>query len=240
MTKLLRDVYFDDTSSKLVDQWVGASGTSSAEDDIDNIIRKSMFSSNPHNLSDTTRKPHTGIGYKPNPNKIIDELEQRLLNKKAKRKNEDLSTNEKLRIDDEKEESKLDIILSSKQKAKTSIKRVESSKPSALTSSSSNQQRSIYKPNPNSVIQSSTGSITDLNNTDNNNQDTDFKRKRTKTRSKQKNIRRDHREQDKKPIHLQFGSKEYRGRPLSKETKNVLNISAAPKKKAKFDTNELS
>jgi hypothetical protein len=41
------------------------------------------------------------------------------------------------------------------------------------------------------------------------------KRKRPKTRSKQKNIRRDNRENDKKPAHLLIGSKDYQGRPLT-------------------------
>ena len=41
------------------------------------------------------------------------------------------------------------------------------------------------------------------------------KRKRPKTRSKQKNIRRDNRPVSNKPVHLQLGSKEYRGRPLT-------------------------
>jgi hypothetical protein len=39
--------------------------------------------------------------------------------------------------------------------------------------------------------------------------------KRPKTRSKQKNIRRDKRALEHKPDHLQIGSKEYRGRPIT-------------------------
>lgn len=42
------------------------------------------------------------------------------------------------------------------------------------------------------------------------------KRKRVKTRSKQKNIRRDNRPATVKPAHLQIGSKDYKGRPITK------------------------
>jgi hypothetical protein len=47
---------------------------------------------------------------------------------------------------------------------------------------------------------------------------------RTKTRSKQKNIRKDNRSNDAKPAHLQIGSKDYNGRPITKETKSKLKI----------------
>jgi hypothetical protein len=48
--------------------------------------------------------------------------------------------------------------------------------------------------------------------------------KRVKTRSKQKNIRRDKRGAEFKPSHLQIGSKDYQGRPLTKETKAILGL----------------
>ena len=47
------------------------------------------------------------------------------------------------------------------------------------------------------------------------------KRKRIKTRSKQKNIRRDNRPDDQKPAHLKFG-KGYMGRPITPQTKQRL------------------
>eukprot|EP01033_Poteriospumella_lacustris_P009518 gene9518-6821_t len=47
------------------------------------------------------------------------------------------------------------------------------------------------------------------------------KRKRIKTRSKQKNIRRDNRPDDQKPAHLKFG-KGYMGRPITPQTKERL------------------
>lgn len=57
------------------------------------------------------------------------------------------------------------------------------------------------------------------------NADGDFsavkKRKRIKTRSKQKNIRRDNRPDDQKPAHLKFG-KGYKGRPITPQTKERL------------------
>jgi hypothetical protein len=45
--------------------------------------------------------------------------------------------------------------------------------------------------------------------------------KRKKTRSKQKNIRRDTRRDEFKPEHLRMGSKDYKGRPLTKVRKNM-------------------
>ena len=47
-----------------------------------------------------------------------------------------------------------------------------------------------------------------------------FKRKRKKTRSKQKNIRRDNRDELAKPEHLQYASDNYAGRSLSEVSSN--------------------
>lgn len=58
------------------------------------------------------------------------------------------------------------------------------------------------------------------------------KRKRIKTRSKQKNIRRDNRPDDQKPSHLKFGSNEYKGRPITSQTREKLGL---PTKKAKHE-----
>lgn len=52
----------------------------------------------------------------------------------------------------------------------------------------------------------------------------DVKVKRTKTRSKQKNIRRDNRSSEDKPESLQVGHWKYMGRPLTKETKSIMGI----------------
>lgn len=49
-------------------------------------------------------------------------------------------------------------------------------------------------------------------------------RKRTKTRSRQKNIRRDKRSDAFKPEHLRLGSSEYAGYQLTEETKGKLGI----------------
>ena len=50
------------------------------------------------------------------------------------------------------------------------------------------------------------------------------KRKRKKTRYKQKNIRKDNRSDTQKPDHLKIGSLEYKGRPITAETKKILGI----------------
>ena len=51
------------------------------------------------------------------------------------------------------------------------------------------------------------------------------KRQRKKTRSKQKNIRKDNRATNFKPEHLQLGNKSYSGRPLTKVMKVVMCMS---------------
>lgn len=51
-----------------------------------------------------------------------------------------------------------------------------------------------------------------------------YKRKRKKTRSKQKNIRKDTRSNEAKPDHLKVDSTDYRGRQLTDETKKRLGI----------------
>lgn len=51
-----------------------------------------------------------------------------------------------------------------------------------------------------------------------------LKRKRPKTRSKQKNIRRDKRDTAFMPEHLKVGSEKYTGRPLTEETKKYMGI----------------
>ena len=56
------------------------------------------------------------------------------------------------------------------------------------------------------------------------------KRNRTKTRSKQKNIRRDNRPESSKPAHLQAGSKDFQGRELTEVTKQMIGVKS---KKAK-------
>ena len=53
------------------------------------------------------------------------------------------------------------------------------------------------------------------------------KRKRKKVRSRQKNIRKDHRSTEAKPAHLVAGGAEYRGRPLTTETRKKLGLDAS-------------
>ena len=56
------------------------------------------------------------------------------------------------------------------------------------------------------------------------------KRKRKKTRSRQKNIRKDNRSIESRPSHLNRGSAEYTGRPLTHETKKKLGIARMDQK----------
>eukprot|EP00537_Pseudo-nitzschia_pungens_P005941 CAMPEP_0172359420 /NCGR_PEP_ID=MMETSP1060-20121228/3627_1 /TAXON_ID=37318 /ORGANISM="Pseudo-nitzschia pungens, Strain cf. cingulata" /LENGTH=406 /DNA_ID=CAMNT_0013081063 /DNA_START=124 /DNA_END=1344 /DNA_ORIENTATION=+ len=53
------------------------------------------------------------------------------------------------------------------------------------------------------------------------------KKKRRKVRSRQKNIRKDHRSADEKPDHLIPGSGNYRGRPMTQATREKLNLPAS-------------
>lgn len=61
------------------------------------------------------------------------------------------------------------------------------------------------------------------------------KKKRIKTRSKQKNIRRDNRPDDKKPSHLKFGSKDYLGRPITPQTREKLSLPPKKSRDANFN-----
>jgi hypothetical protein len=59
------------------------------------------------------------------------------------------------------------------------------------------------------------------------------KHKRKKTRSKQKNIRKDSRSESERPSYLNAGSSGYAGRPLTKATKEKLGLSTAQKKEVR-------
>ena len=58
-------------------------------------------------------------------------------------------------------------------------------------------------------------------------------KKRKKVRSRQKNIRKDHRTESDKPSHLIVGTNEYCGRPMTKETRQKLGIQSVAKKNEK-------
>lgn len=62
------------------------------------------------------------------------------------------------------------------------------------------------------------------------NEETINAKKRKKIRSRQKNIRKDHREENDKPSYLTVGTNEYRGRPMTKETRQKLGIQSTAKK----------
>jgi hypothetical protein len=70
-------------------------------------------------------------------------------------------------------------------------------------------------------------------NKDPQNEETATKKKRKKIRSRQKNIRKDHRAENDKPSHLIVGTNEYCGRPMTKETLQKLGIQSTAKKSAK-------
>jgi hypothetical protein len=86
------------------------------------------------------------------------------------------------------------------------------------------------KDNENNTKHNNTDHLNNTN-TDNKNKTTEgdaekpfIKRKRPKTRSKQKNIRRDKRDTAFMPEHLKVGSDKYTGRPLTEETKKYMGI----------------
>ena len=74
---------------------------------------------------------------------------------------------------------------------------------------------------------------TTIINEDPQNEETATKKKRKKIRSRQKNIRKDHRAENDKPSHLIVGTNEYCGRPMTKETLQKLGIQSTAKKSAK-------
>jgi hypothetical protein len=69
------------------------------------------------------------------------------------------------------------------------------------------------------------------------NEETSNKKKRKKIRSRQKNIRKDHRTENDKPSHLIVGSDAYCGRPMTKETRQKLGIQHTAKKSARVRVN---
>ena len=98
--------------------------------------------------------------------------------------------------------------------------------PSSLLSSSSTvTQTSIDKINNRDNVHNDHNSDNNICGTGNVRDKNKNKNKRLKTRSKQKNIRKDHRSDDKKPIYLQnIYSENYTGRLLSDETKKRLGV----------------
>jgi len=58
-------------------------------------------------------------------------------------------------------------------------------------------------------------------------------RKRPKTRSKQKNIRKDNRPDDEKPSYLHKNSSDFAGRPLTQQTKAILGLPTEPGRQKK-------
>lgn len=91
-----------------------------------------------------------------------------------------------------------------------------------VTSSSSSNKQFESKNHQAPTVASSTNAT--IHNPQTSNSTEPFQRKKTKTRSKQKNIRRDTRPDDQRPAHLRLHVEEYQGRALTKETVSRLGL----------------
>lgn len=222
MNRSVDDVYFDGATTKVVDSWMSSSkAQASASDDIDDMIRRSMFAETNVGMNHKTGgNSRGGLGFTSDrPTGVaFNELEQRLLSKRKRQKetkpaetsykNLSIEKSYSNSMIDDSSISKIDMI-SSKKGNKSIVQQTHKdlSNQKIAAKSSTN-----LEPSSNAKLSKNHGLIEQGKDPQTTNNET---RKRKKTRSKQKNIRRDTRTDDKKPVHLQYGSKEYKGRPLS-------------------------
>jgi hypothetical protein len=187
-------IYFDNTTENIVDEWLR--GT----DSIDNGETK--FRSQGKNSVDVNdSRNQQGIGYT---KKVVAQpsLSDSALVKRIKR-NQDGGIKHKSQVIEQH-----GIVEDDSELSRTSIQKV---------SSHAKKEPIVLPPKSNvNDVESKKEVIPNMEEGENR------KRKRIKTRSKQKNIRRDRRSENHKPSHLVIGSKDYCGRPLTEVCKSIL------------------
>jgi len=227
------DVYFNsDDAAEVAKSWVSKANN---DFDVDNLIRQSLYMAQPvsksasfsgHGPSQSQSQQRAGLGFdhELQSQPAYNDLELRLLNKR-KRQRINRSTS--------KDEANLDELqyFSSNIVDDPSLSRVDmigrpNSRRDRKESKAMNKDQSISTIEKEAVrdidrqsktCKASASESEPVKVFDRPYIASEFpvKRKKTKTRSKQKNIRRDTRGNDLKPVHLQTGSKEYTGRPLT-------------------------
>lgn len=217
--------FHDDAVSNVVDKWLDLEDLNSGPDANEVALSAAATAGN----------QRLGLGYQPaKGSKATDKLAVLKKEKKRKQDAEDYGTELHGMVEEDLEESRTKVQSSSRaqvkaqQPAAKKIK-IEPTVSKPVPQSQAAPQSSEKKPaapsgglshfeqSPNL---STISGITD-------------KPKRTKTRSKQKNIRRDNRPDSAKPDYLQMGAKDYKGRPLTPETKAILHLPPKDKSKAR-------
>lgn len=209
-------IYQEDDAANVVDQWL----------DLKDLENDRSTAAHTAALISTNQK--AGLGFQGKPSKPGDKMGS-LLKKDKKRKAVDGEDDEDLSelhgVVEDLEESRVKAI-NPKGKAVEQL-------PAAKKAKTQSQPAPVKvvpaaQPSPAALVPPPS-THTDSNESSNNNGDKKKKKNRVKTRSKQKNIRRDNRPDTAKPQHLQLGARDYNGRPLTKETKAILKIPDKPK-----------
>ena len=219
-----QDIKYSKDALSVVDEWMSKLG---AEDS-----GVAIKLSQPQAAEvETTGKSTLGLGKKRSHDEVKkDELKQRI------EKNEKMKEKKKKQLADEdniirdlhgvvemEEESKIrparpiQTITTSSPIAKSNYKGYIASKITNKVKHSSTQAPTKHQPSNDYSKAPLIPSTNELNTTNTlpNTTDTIVKPKKHKTRSKQKNIRKDNRSNDLKPKHLQIGSEDYNGRTLT-------------------------
>ena len=218
-----QEIKYSKDALSVVDEWMSKLG---AEDS-----GVAIKLSQPQAEVETTGKSTLGLGKKRSHDEIKkDELKQRI------EKNEKMKEKKKKQLADEdniirdlhgvvemEEESKIrppkaiQTTTTSSSIIKSKYKDYIASKITNKATHSSTQAPTKHQPSNDQSKAPLLPSANELNptTTSTNTTDTVGKPKKHKTRSKQKNIRKDNRSNDLKPKHLQIGSEDYNGRTLT-------------------------
>lgn len=217
----MNDVYFNDQSLSIVDEWMGLSKD----------ILQTEDSGCRNTVTEEEMVNRKGLGNKySKKNHTDDALAVRLrVNDKRKKNVENYEQEVDLHgvVDEEFYDNKISSIAIRKTSNafKNKSKIVKNQDAVIETSKVSDKLES-------NIFDSEKINDTDKSNNFEKNLTIDkLKIKRPKTRSKQKNIRRDNRPESEKPNRLWLGSREYAGRPLSQQTKIFLGLTGNNKLK---------
>eukprot|EP01039_Chlorochromonas_danica_P001170 gene1170-1277_t len=210
----------DDPAANVVDKWLDLKDLN---DDEDEVLHPSVLAA-----TTAPSNQRLGLGFQPSSSAAKTAALAQSLKKDKKRKRTGLSTEDEdfleemhgLVEDDLMEESRIKVFSKKQHDTSNPASQKKSKTPAVKTNSSEKPvppaPEPASAPVPSASPAAPAGSEEEMKG--------EKKRKRVKTRSKQKNIRRDNRPESAKPVHLLPGSKEYKGRPLTPETKAILHL----------------
>jgi hypothetical protein len=237
----------NDEDDEFIDSWLKDSDNAKNVDDSEDLglateVRLGNDARNKFGLGFETGMKGSGAAQKEHDDALMARIKKRKLAAKEDRKNANKYTEEHGLIEDELEGRAAVTSKSSKvQKASSLLaagaKKVKKSMVSAEKVSACSNNKNLSN-NNNGINDDKKILPTSSNNSSDDSSGAGagagtgveaekpfIKRKRPKTRSKQKNIRRDKRDSAFMPEHLQMGSDKYTGRPLTEETKKYMGIS---------------